>query len=112
MSRVPLAAIEGGQLFTMRARDAAYRDGSRDVDDEHLARAHDGQALPQAVESQPETVTDGEARHLGPRARTLARPPEPQGPLAVETERGEQIAGGGEGEIGDSLSRYAERGRL
>src|SRR2546427_11533324 len=112
MSRVPLAAIEGGQLFTMRARDAAYRDGSRDVDDEHLGRTQDGQALTQAVEAQPETVTDGKTRHLGPGARARARAPEPQGPFAVETERREQIAGGSEREISDGLPGYTEGGRL
>src|SRR5205807_1232616 len=101
--------IEGGQLFTMRARDAAYRDGSRDIDDEHLARTHDGQALTQAVEAQSQTVTDGEARHLGPGARARARAPEPQGPFAVKAERREQIAGGGEREISDGLPRCAHK---
>src|SRR5690349_21113182 len=97
--------IERGQVFTMRTRHPADLGGARDVDDHHVALTHDSQTLPGAVEAQPVTAMAHEnAAHLGPRPRSRAGAPESQGAIAIDAERGEQLAGGAEREIQHGLS--------
>ena len=106
--------IERGHVLGMGIRHPRRLQSRCDVEEQHLALAHDGETRTRAVEAERETAAHGHGGHLRPHlcAGALSRLPEPQGPLTVPAQRGEQIAARREREGHDGLMVSPEGDRL